>query len=230
MTRKEEKAATKKKILAACVRLFLEQGYYKTTMSQIIKEAGVSSSSFQNIFGTKDGVLLDLTKFMFDSQFEAAKSIDGSNLSPVIVYAAEIAIQMTLTELNENIREIYVEAYSNPESSEYIYRNTSAELKEIFSDYNPSCTSVDFYETDIGTSGMMRAYMSRKCDIYFTLEKKLERFLTLSLKAYNVPESEISEAVGYILKMNIREISAKILNKLFHTLAMKFDFEIDEIR
>ena len=48
---------TKKRILQVCVKLFLEQGYKKTTMAEIIAKSSVSSSSFQNIFRAKDGVL-----------------------------------------------------------------------------------------------------------------------------------------------------------------------------
>ena len=33
---------TKRKILTVCVRLFLEQGYKNTTVSQIVDEAGVA--------------------------------------------------------------------------------------------------------------------------------------------------------------------------------------------
>lgn len=92
---------TKKRILQVCVKLFLEQGYKRTTMAEIIEKSGVSSSSFQNIFRAKDGVLTELVQFMFSSQFGAARSIAGS-LPPVCVYAAETAIQLTLPELNED--------------------------------------------------------------------------------------------------------------------------------
>ncbi|MGM9603085.1 MAG: TetR/AcrR family transcriptional regulator [Faecousia sp.] len=51
---------TEKRILRSCVRLFLENGYHRTTMAQILKEAQVSSGSFQNLFRSKDGVLLEL--------------------------------------------------------------------------------------------------------------------------------------------------------------------------
>lgn len=229
MTRKEEKAATKRRILCACVKLFLEQGYYKTTLSRIVKDASVSFSSFQNIFRTKDGVLLDLTAFMFDSQFEAAKTIDKENLKPVFVYAVETAIQMTLTELNENLREIYVEAYTNEDSADYIHKRTSCELKQIFSAYNPDYTDGDFYELEIGSSGIMRNYMARKCDQYFTLDKKLKRFLEMSLKAYNVPKEEINEAIAFVLGIDIKAISEKIMHKLFESLAMHFDFKLGDI-
>ena len=43
---------TKKKILTVCVRLFLEQGYKRTTITRIVEEAGVARGSFQNLFPT----------------------------------------------------------------------------------------------------------------------------------------------------------------------------------
>lgn len=84
MTWKEEKWQ-KKRILSACVKLFIEYGYYQTTLSKIVKEAKVSFSSFQNIFRTKDGVLLDLTEFMFDSQFEMARSVGKDDLDSIYI-------------------------------------------------------------------------------------------------------------------------------------------------
>lgn len=220
---------TKNKILSVCVRLFLEKGYNKTTMLEITKEAEVSLSSFQNLFRTKDGVLLDLAEIMFDSQFGAARNIAVNTENPVWIYAVETAIQMTLTELNENLREVYVAAYSNNAASEYIYRRTSAELNAIFAPYNPEYTASDFYELDIGSCGIMRNYMARKCDQYFTLEKKLDRFLNMSLKVYNVPEEEIEAAIAFVLSIDIKAISTKVMHQLFETLAMQFDFSLDGI-
>ena len=115
----------KKRILAVCVRLFLEKGYKQTTLAEIIDKANVSYSSFQNIFRAKDGVLTELVEFMFSTQFGMARQLAGADLPPVYVYAVETAIQMTLTELNENLREIYIEAYTQKEASEYIFRETT---------------------------------------------------------------------------------------------------------
>ena len=128
---------SKKRILTVCVRLFLEQGYKKTTVSEIVHKAEVSNSSFQNIFRAKDGVLTELVAFMFENQFSMARSTAGRQLPPVCVYAVETAIQMTLTELNENLREIYLEAYTQKEASEYILRETAKELFGIFGPYQP---------------------------------------------------------------------------------------------
>ena len=64
----------KRRILTVCVKLFLEKGYTKTTVAEIVQKADVSNSSFQNIFRAKDGVLTELVAFMFSNQFAMARS------------------------------------------------------------------------------------------------------------------------------------------------------------
>ena len=214
---------TKERILQVCVKLFLEQGYKRTTMAEIIDKSGVSSSSFQNIFRAKDGVLTELVQFMFSSQFGAARSIAGP-LPPVFVYAAETAIQLTLTELNENLREIYIEAYSQKEASEYIMRQTAKELYQIFGEYLPELNEDDFYVLEIGSAGLMRGYMAQPCDEALTLEKKLGGFLTLSLRGYNVPKEQVEQALAFVQRLDIRTIACRIMQELFRALAMRYDF------
>lgn len=228
MTRRKDSQEAKKRILSACVKLFIENGYKKTKMSDIIEEANVSNSSFQNLFRTKDGVLMDLVEFMFGNQFSIANAIVPENAKPSYIYAVETAIQMTLTELNENLREIYVEAYTHPMTAEYIFQRTSSELYNLFSANLPECSESDFYELEIGTSGMMRSYMTKPCDKYFTLEKKLYRFLSMTLTVYKVPEAEQKEIIDYILNSDIKKVATGVMQKLFDTLAMHFDFEFDK--
>lgn len=226
---RRDSSETRRKILTVCVRLFLEQGYKNTSVSQIVDEAGVARGSYLNLFPTKDRVLLDLTETMFGGQFGMARSIADTKLPPVYAYAVETAIQLTLTELNENLREIYIEAYSLPETSEYIYLHTTAELKQIFSANFPDYSDSDFYEMEIGTAGLMRNYMARKCDIHFPLERKLSRFLTAAMRVYRVPEDELEQAVRFVERLDIRSIAERVMHTLFQTLAMHYDFSLQEI-
>ncbi len=221
--------AAKKRILTACVRLFLEKGYKGTTIAEILREADVSASTFQNIFHAKDGILVELVEFMFGNQFRMARQMAGETLPPVYVYAAETAIQMTLTELNENLREIYLEAYTQPETTEYIHQNTSTELYRIFSPYLPGYTESDFYELEIGSAGIMRGYMARRCDKYFTLERKLRRFLVMSLSAYKVPETEQEQVLAFVAGLDVRKRAEQVMHQLFAALAMRFEFSLQGI-
>lgn len=228
MTRRKDSREAKKRILSACVKLFIENGYRETKMSDIIEEANVSNSSFQNLFRTKDGVLMDLVEFMFSNQFDIAHTFVPENAKNSYIYAAETAIQMTLTELNENLREIYVEAYTHPKTAEYIFQRTSSELYSLFSENLPGFSESDFYELEIGTAGIMRSYMTKPCDKYFTLEKKLSRFLEMTLTVYKVPEDERKAIIDYILGSDIKKVASGVMQKLFDALAMHFDFEFDK--
>ena len=220
---------TKKRILAVCVKLFLEKGYKQTTLSEINEKAGVSYSQFQNIFRAKDGVLTELVEFMFENQFAMARSAAGAKLPPIYVYAVETAIQMTLTELNENLREIYIEAYTQKEASEYIRRETAKELYQIFGSYQPELTARDFYDMEIGSACIMRGYMAHPCDGELTLERKLRLFLTMSLRAYNVPKEEMEQAIRFVEGLDIRAISERVMQELFRALAMHFEFSLTGI-
>ena len=180
----------KKRILTVCVKLFLEKGYRRTTLAEIIEKADVSYSTFQNIFRAKDGVL---------------------------------------TELNENLREIYIEAYTQKEASDYIFRETAKELYQIFGPYQPGRTARDFYDMEIGSASIMRGYMAHLCDAELTLEKKLRLFFCMSLRAYRVPEDELEQVIRFVEGLDIRAISEKVMHALFEALAMRFEFSLQGI-
>lgn len=225
---RELKEENRQRILSACVRLFIEQGFSKTPPKQILTEANVTSGTFYNLFRTKSGVLTELTEFMFKNQFGIAQNIIGEDAKPILLYAVETCIQITLAELNENLREIYVEAYTQEETLKIIHRKTAQEIEKIFFRYMPQCTESDFYEMEIGTAGIMRAYMAKPCDMYFTLEHKLSRFLKMTLSVFDVPEDEIEEAIDCINWLDIRAVANNVMQKLFAALQMKYDFTLTE--
>ena len=223
-----EKEESRKKILSACVRLFWVQGFRKTPPKQILQEAGVSAGTFYNLYKSKAGVLMELTDFMFSQQFGIAGKLSAGGASPALVYALETSIQLALTELNENLREIYIEVYTQPDILERIRQKTTAELQRIFGPYLPECSVSDFYEMDIGTADIMRSYMERPCDLYFTLERKIECFLRMTLTVYHVPEAQISEILQTIAALDIRTIADSVMQRLFTALQMKYEFTLTD--
>ena len=217
---------TKKKILSVCVKLFLEYGYKQTSVNMIIEQAGVARGSYQNLFHTKDCILEELVETMFDGQFAAARKMTADKLPPLYIYAVETAVQLTLTELNENLREIYLESYTLPNTSECIHLHTAAEIKNIFADRLPNYTDTDFYEFEIGSAGLMRGYMAKKCDVRFPLKRKITCFLTAALRMYNVPKKEIDEVTKYVNSLDLVKISSEVIEKLFLMLEVKYDFKL----
>ena len=47
---RKDSSETKRKILTVCVRLFLDQGYKNTSVSQVVDEADVARGSYLNLF------------------------------------------------------------------------------------------------------------------------------------------------------------------------------------
>ena len=61
LTEQEKKSREKKqKIYRVAIKMFSDYGYEQATIRDICKEAGITTSTFYNFFGDKDGVLLQL--------------------------------------------------------------------------------------------------------------------------------------------------------------------------
>ena len=176
---------TQQKVLRAAVALFLEKGYTRTTTGEIAKAAGIGQSSFFHVFPSKEALLLELVQRMFSGQFALAGQHSGEQ-DPVLLYAVETALQLHIAELTEPLRKLYVTAYTLPSTSAYLYRSTAKRLEGIFGDDLPDAEAKDFYEMEIASTGMMRSFAAVPCDMYFTVERKIARFLECALKLYNV--------------------------------------------
>lgn len=148
---------------------------------------------------------------MFESQFDNTEKLIGSSADPLLVYAVETALQMYITELSEPLRELYVMAYSLPTTSEYIYQNTAKKVGTLFKDYVPGAQEKDFYEMDIASAGVMRGFMAKHCDLYFTIDQKLKRFLGCCFTLYHVPQEKQDAVIGAVLAMELKPIAEKII-------------------
>ena len=174
---------TQQKVLRAAVALFLENGYTKTTTGEIAKAAGIGQSSFFHVFPSKEALLLELVKRMFSGQFALAGQHSGEQ-DPVLLYAVETALQLHIAELTEPLRELYVMAYSLPSIAAYLYKSTT-----------------------------MRGFMSVPCDVYFTMEAKISRFLDCSLKLYDVPKEKRAAITAAVLRMDLHTMALGIIQK-----------------
>lgn len=202
------------KMLHKAIELFLKDGYEKTTTASIAKGVGMAPSSFFAAFESKEALLLTLEKIMFSNQFESAGQFGSVSDDPVLLYSIETSLQICIAELSEPLRELYVMAYSLPTTSEYIYDSMAPRLQKIFSEYMPDAELKDFYEMDIASAGIMRAYMAKPCDMYFTLENKLTRFLQSSLTLYSVPQAVRSQITDSILKMDLRAYAEQMIQRM----------------
>lgn len=201
---------TQQKMLRAAVILFLEKGYEGATTAEIARNAGMTPSSFFRAYPSKEALLLELVKQVFVTQYDLARKVCGSD-DPMLLSAVEGGIELHTAELSEPLRELYVAAYSLPMTSSYIYRAMSERLYKTFSPHLPDAQPKDFYEMEIASASMIRGYMSVPCDMYFTIDAKVTRFLDCALKLYDTDAARRQQIIADTLALDLRGTAEEIV-------------------
>ena len=216
---------TRAQVLRYAVELFLEQGYQETTLDQIAERIDRTKGAVLRAYPDKESILYALVTHMFRVQFSTARSLLGEKADPLLVYCVETAMQLHICELGEPLRDLYTSAYTLPTTSDFIYRSTAQELRLIFGKYLPDAAESDFYELDLVSGGVMRGLMARKCDMYFTIEKKITLFLQCALKIYDVPAQEREAVIPQVLAMDLAAMARSTVENTVRLAQAGFDME-----
>ena len=85
----------------------------------------------------------------------------------------------------------------------------------MFKQYLPEYETKDFYELEIASAGIMRGFIINPCNMYFTMDRKVKRFLKTTLKIYEVPKEKIEETINFIENFNMEELVDEVINTLY---------------
>lgn len=214
----QENLSTRDKVLYAAATLFWEKGYEKVTIVEIAARAGVNRGSVLFAIKSKENLLRILVSYVLESTFSSSTLLVGKTDDPVLSYAVESALQLYMAESREEVRELAAVAYTLPTTSELIYRKTAKRLWELFKPYNPNWEERDFYEREIASGSIMRGYMARPCDLYFTMERKMRVFLEATLAIYHVPEKKAGEAMRFLSGFDFEGIAERAIEEMLNLL------------
>lgn len=209
----------KEKTLYAAVELFLEQGYTNTTLRGLAQKAEVDINAINRAFGCKENILCELVTYVLETQFStAAAQLAGITDDPILFYAAETTMQLFMAESRESVRELYLTAYSLPRTMDVIQQMITQKLERISKAHLPTLTTKDFYELEIATGGIMRSFMARPCDMYFTMDRKVRRFLETTFRVFQVPDEKIQEAIAFVQQFAFADIAQDIIARMMQYL------------
>lgn len=212
----------KSKTLHAATKLFLEKGYSIATTREIAKNAGVNVSAMNRTFGSKENILCELVSYVLEGQFEATeKMLKGVTGDSILFYAAETTLQLYMAESRESVRDLYAAAYSLPKTSEIIQLTITEKLKYIFHEHLPELDTKDFYELEIASGGIMRSFMTKPCNMYFTMERKVASFLKSTFLIYEVPKEKIQEAIAFVSQFDYQKIAQATIDSMLKYLEEK---------
>lgn len=212
----------KSRVLHVVAKMFLSQGYHKTTLRDVAKEADIAYSSLINIFGSKEGILSELVAYVLEGQFSATERLlAGKTDNKILFYAAETTLQLYMAESHEHIREMYAVSYSLPETSRVIYDTITGKLQEIFREHLPQLKERDFYCLELASGGIMRSFMTVPCDRFFTMDMKVRAFLQTTFRVYLVSEEEIERAIDFVSAFDFKTIAEHVIGEMLAFLESK---------
>ena len=217
----QEDFSTRDKVLYTAAMLFFERGYEKTTVKEIARLAEVNRGSVFFAIKNKEHLLYTLVSFVLENLFTSGHPAIEETDDPILNYTVEMALQLYMTESREQVRELAIMAYALPTTSELIYRRTTVRLAELLGEYNPTWEEKDFFEHAIASDSIMRGYMARPCDLYFTMERKMRVFLETTLTIYNVPKEKIDEAAAFLSNLDMATLAKRTIDELLKVLKTK---------
>lgn len=181
----------------------------------IAKASGLSKNKILYEMKNKEEIIAELVKYVLEGQFEyTAEFLKGKTEDKILFYAAETTLQLYMAESSEAIREIYTVAYSLPASSDIIQKTITGKLQEIFKEHLPDLETKDFYKLEIASGGIMRGFLTIPCDMWFTMDQKIESFLETTLKLYDVPKEKIREAIDFVAQFDYPTLAKGVIDKL----------------
>jgi AcrR family transcriptional regulator len=188
-------------------------------VKEISAAAGVSTNTIFYEMKSKDEMLVELVMYVLEGQFQAtAKMLNGITDDKILFYAAETTLQLHMAESSEYIRELYGAAYSLPKSTEYIQKTITGKLEEIFKEHLPHLETKDFYELEVASGGIMRGFMTIPCNMYFTMERKVRRYLETTLLVFRVPDEKINESITFVSQFDFTKIAADVIQSMIEEL------------
>ncbi|MBN1654139.1 MAG: TetR/AcrR family transcriptional regulator [Deltaproteobacteria bacterium] len=107
----EKRRARRSDILGAAIRLFSSRGFYATSISDLIKEAGISRGTFYLYFDSKEALFLDLMDVFAKRIMDVVEIVDPAGPDPV-------------QKIYQNVRRIVDVVFNNRELAVIVFRET----------------------------------------------------------------------------------------------------------
>lgn len=211
--------AMREQVLHVSAKAFLQKGYTATTLKEIARAADINIGSLMNLFKTKEDILAELVTYALERQFSGAKAlVKDKTDDSILFYAVETTLQLHIVESSEHIRDTYNSAYSLPKTTEIIQHTITRKLEEIFKPYLPHLETKDFFELEIASGGIMRGFMTIPCDMYFTMDRKVKRFLETTFKLYDVPQEKIQQTIEFVSGFDFEAIAKQTIEAMLTSL------------
>ena len=200
-------------IVRGATKLFLKQGFSKTTHRQIAAETGIGLGTITYHYKVKEDLLRVLIEELMDFHLDIIDDSAEKTQDSLYAYALEIAVQIALCENDSKAWDLYYSAYSHPATFDYIKDWGAKKNYHLLKDRFPKMSEEEFRKIENITSGIELAAFTTPHSRYFTLNDKISLFLDSMMKIYDIPQKERKETIDKILELDCEKIAKEMFDK-----------------
>ena len=202
---------TKLEIIKVASKMFLEDGYSKTTIRAICNELEISPGHLMFYFPTKEHLLAEMVDLLCDFQWELIKRVTDEGASQLMAVCFEMTTMASACEESEIARDFYISSYTGALTLEKIRKNDTARAKDIFGDYCKDWSDSQFREAETLVSGIEYAtFMTTESSS--PLDTRISGALNTIMMIYNVPKEVREVKIKKALALDYRKMGREILS------------------
>lgn len=214
----ERRTSTRTRIVQIGAKLFVEEGYSKTSFSRIAKELDISLGNITFYFPTKEHLLAVLCNELCAFQRELMEKETGEGYSTLLSYCLELTSMTAICEEDPVASDFFRAIYTSPLSLDIIRDNDIEKTRAVFESYRPEWSDSKWIEAENLVSGIeYGTIMTResRTPLHLQIEGGLDTILTL----YGVPEDVRRTKIEKVLSMDYRALGRRILGEFKDYLA-----------
>jgi AcrR family transcriptional regulator len=152
----------RRKILDTSQKLFLRDGYSKTTIRKIVAETGLTTGTLYHFFRNKEDILVTLMNEGFHDTVRAVNAMAGKSGDPVLSYALDIAAVVLPLYASREIVGLYSVFFTAPESSTRLIEGSVGRLRSWFGETHPDMTRGDYYFRALAMTGFIQSCLKER--------------------------------------------------------------------
>ena len=154
MARTKQPSLLRAKIIKAASELFFENGFSKTTSSELCAKVGMGTGNLTFYFPTKEHILAVLVQMMIDYQWKEMENAADEGKSSLLAYCLELSALVAIADEFPEMNDFFAAAYSHPMTLELIRANDVEKVKQVFSEYTQGWDDERYTENEAITSGI----------------------------------------------------------------------------
>lgn len=210
-------------IIREAARMFVEEGYSKSSISRLAANLDLSLGNITFYFKTKEHLLAVLVDEMIDYQRIMTEEATEEGKSSLLAYCLELTAMTAACEGSELARDFYASSYTSPLTLALVRETDTAKVKEIFAEFCPDFTEEQWTVTENIVSGIEYAtIMTREEDV--PLDLQIRKTLDTILYLFGVPQELREAKIAKVLSMDYRALGERLLTG-FPAYVMKINEE-----